>query len=136
MFRITIAGLAFVLATSAVWADIMPVPDVGPPAADIAGLSFMVQDVTVKYPPGYTKNQQVVILTGCAEGTPNCALAKSNHVIGMEVLSANDTYLNPELGMVRQIVDAFQHNKWVTLELYARDGGGNDSVKVRFAGSP
>jgi hypothetical protein len=138
MFRFAIAGLALVLATGSAQADIMPEPDVGPPMADVAGLSFSVQDVTVKYPAGYTKSQQVVILTGCTEGTRNCALAKSKHVIGLEVLSVNDESLHTELGMVRQIVDAFQNNKWVTLELFDRDSGGsyNDTIKVRFAGKP
>ena len=40
----------------------------------------MIQSVEVELGPAngphYSKTQQVVVLTGCADGTPNCALAK------------------------------------------------------------
>ncbi len=133
MSRSVIGCLALLLAGGVASADILPVPDRGPPMADVAGLTFMVQNVSVKFPPGYSKTLQVAVLTGCAEGTPNCRLAKSRRLIGMEVNSANDVSLRPEDGMVRQIVNAFRHNKRVTLELYRR-GAGGEPIEVRFAG--
>jgi hypothetical protein len=133
MSRTATGCLVILLAASAASADILPVPDRGPPMADVAGLTFQVQDVSVRFPPGYSKTLQVAVLTGCADGTPNCRLAKSRGLIGMEVNSANDVSLEPEQGMVRQIVDAFRRSKSVTLELYRR-GAGGEPVKVRFAG--
>jgi hypothetical protein len=133
--RATLACLALILATSSSRADILPEPDRGPPMASTAGLDFAVQSVEVKYPPGYTKMQQVVVLTGCTDGHPNCGLARSKNLIGMEVNTVDDQYLLPENGMVQQIVDAFENKKGdrtVTLELYSRASNNNETIKVSF----
>ena len=133
--RITLACLAFVLAASTARADIAPEPDRGPPMATAGGLDFAVQSVVVKFPPGYTKTLQVAMLVGCTDGHPNCRLARSKNLIGMEVLSVDGESLQPENGMVRQIVDAFERKsdaRAVTLELFSR-GSGSESIKVSFA---
>jgi len=124
-----------VLAVSAAHADILPEPDHGPPMATVAGLDFMIQSVEVKFPPGYTKTAQTVILTGCTHGHVNCRLARSKSLIGMEVVSVDNSSLRPEHGMIQQIADAFARKKGtqkVTLELYARGSEGSP-VKVAFA---
>jgi hypothetical protein len=62
-------------------------------------------------------------------------LARSGNLIGMEVLTVDGEYLQPENGRVQQIVDAFANKsagRSVTLELYSR-GSGNESIKVSFA---
>ena len=133
--RIKLACLALVLATSTSRADILPEPDSGPPMATVAGLDFAVQSVEVRYPPGYTKTQQVVVLTGCTDGHPNCELARSKNLIGMEVNEVDDQYLRPEIGMVQQIVDAFENKsgaKTVTLKLYSRSSDNNETIDVSF----
>lgn len=133
--RIKLVCLALMLVGSTAHADILPEPDRGPPMASTAGLDFAVQSVEVKFPPGYTKTLQVAVLTGCTDGHPNCKLARSRNLIGMEVLTVDDEYLRPENGMVQQIVDAFERKsdaKTVTLELYSR-ASNNESIKVSFA---
>ena len=85
--------------------------------------------------PHYYKTNQIAVLTGCTDGQPNCALAKSKKLIGMEVISVDGQDLRPETGRVRQILDAFANQaagRTVLLELYAR-GSNNQSVKVSFA---
>jgi hypothetical protein len=127
--------LALMLATSTARGDIAPEPDRGPPMASAGGLDFAIQSVEVTFPPGYTKTLPVVMLVGCTDGHPNCKLARSKNLIGMEVLTVDDQYLHPEIGMVQQIVDAFEGKsaaKTVTLELYLR-GSNGDSIKVFFA---
>ena len=83
------AAFAAPLVVSAALADIAPTPDRGPPIGDAGGLTFMVQSVQVEFGPAngphYYKTEQVVVLTGCAEGTPNCALARAKNLVGMEV---------------------------------------------------
>ena len=116
-------------------ADILPPPDQGPPAASAGDLDFAIQSVEVRFPPGYTKSVPVVVLVGCSEGTANCTLARSKNLIGMEVQTVDGDYLRPEIGRIKQIVDAFESQsgaKTVTLELYSR-GSDSQSVKVSFA---
>lgn len=127
--------LAFILAVSAANADILPKPDRGPSMATVAGLDFAIQNVTVKYPPGYTKTLPTVVLTGCTDGHENCRLARSKNLIGMEVLSVDGAGLEPDPGRIQQIIAAFSHGKGtqrVTLELYSRSSAGA-AIMVAFA---
>jgi hypothetical protein len=126
------------LAVSAALADIAPTPDRGPPMGDAGGLSFMVQSVRVEMGPAngphYSKSEQVVVLTGCADGTPNCALARAKNLIGMEVDEVDGRPLRPEIGMVKEILDAFADPKapaTVTLTLYGRAADAQP-VEVAF----
>lgn len=133
--RMKLVCLAFMLAASTAHGDIAPIPDRGPPMATAGGLDFAVQSVEVKFPPGYTKRLQVAMLVGCTDGHPNCRLARSKNLVGMEVLTVDGEYLRHENGMMRQIVDAFERKaaaRTVTLELLSR-GSGNESIKVSFA---
>ena len=133
--RIKLVCLALMLTASTARADILPEPDRGPPMASAGGLDFAIQSVEVKFPPGYTKTLQVAVLTGCTDGHPNCELARSRNLIGMEVLTVDDQYLRPENGMVRQIVDAFERKsdaRTVTLELFSR-ASNSESIKISFA---
>jgi hypothetical protein len=128
------ACCALLLVVAPLRADILPEPDHGPAAASAAGLDFAIQSVSVKFPPGYSKEAQVVVLTDCTDGRPNCKLARSRHLIGMEVVSVDGRDLRPEIGMVQQIINAFatrSGGRTVTLELYSRASGG-PSVKVAF----
>lgn len=127
------------LAVTAAFADIAPTPDRGPPMGDAGGLSFMVQSVQVAFGPAngphYYKTEQVVALTGCAEATPNCALAKKKNLIGMEVSAVDGVELTPEKGMVAQILAAFADAKapaTIALTLYAR-AADSQPVAVTFA---
>jgi hypothetical protein len=113
-----LAGFAVAFATLVVpvaLADIAPTPDRGPPIGDAGGLSFAVQSVQVEFGPAngphYQKTEQVVVLTGCADGTPNCALAKKRNLLGMEVSEVDGAELMPEKGMVREILAAFADSK-------------------------
>ena len=133
--RIKLVCLAFMLAASTARGDIAPEPDRGPPMATAGGLDFAIQSVVVKFPPGYTKTLPVVVLTGCTDEHPNCRLARSRNLIGMEVLTVDGEYLRPENGRGQQIVDAFERKgagRTVTLELYSR-GSESESIKVSFA---
>ncbi len=137
--RIELACFALMLAVSTAGADILPTPDRGPPTGEAGGLSFAVQSVAVEMGPAngpkYKKSQQVVVLTGCVEAQPNCTLAKSKNLIGMEVGSVDGKSLSPAVGMVRQIIDAFADKTapaTITLELYAA-GADSPAVKVDFA---
>jgi hypothetical protein len=127
-----LTALALVLAAASANADILPEPDAGPPMGSAAGLDFMIQDVTTTMPTGYTKSWPVVVLTGCTEGKPNCTLARSRNLIGAEVEDVNGANLEPDKGRVRQIMDAFAHNRSVVLTLYSRASG--TTSKVTFAG--
>ncbi|MGA7710782.1 MAG: hypothetical protein WCA81_02695 [Rhizomicrobium sp.] len=134
--RFAFVCCAFILAAFAARADIAPEPDRGPPMATVAGLDFAVQPVQVEFGPQngphYYKTLQAVVLTGCTDGHPNCRIAKSKRLIGMEVLSVDDASLQPEHGMVQQIIDAFSRSKrTVILELFAR-GSQSEPVKVAF----
>jgi len=133
------AFAAAALAASAALADLAPIPDRGPPIGDAGGLSFMVESVQVEFGPAngphYQKTLQVVALTGCAEGTPNCALAKAKNLIGMEVEAVDGAGLRPEKGMVAQILAAFADPKapaTIKLTLYGR-GADGQPVEVKFA---
>lgn len=133
--RMKLICLALVLTASTARGDITPEPDRGPAMATAAGLEFAVQYASVKFPPGYTKTLQVAVLTGCTQGHPNCKLARSKNLIGMEVLTVDGAYLQPEQGMVQQIVDAFDSKsgaRTVTLELFSR-ASNSESTKVSFA---
>jgi hypothetical protein len=106
---------------------------------DAGGLSFMVQSVQVEFGPAngphYSKTEQVVVLTDCADQTPNCALARAKGVVGMEVSAVDGAELRPENGMVGQILDAFADSKApakVTLTFYARAADAQP-VEVKFA---
>jgi len=133
------AALATPLVVSAALADIAPTPDRGPPMGDAGGLTFMVQSVQVEFGPAngphYSKTEQVVVLTDCADQTPNCALARAKGVVGMEVTDVDGAELRPENGMVGQILDAFADSKApakVTLTFYARAADAQP-VEVKFA---
>lgn len=131
---ISLSCLAALLAGSAAYADITPVPDRGPPTGSAGGLDFAIQSVQSTFPGGYTKTLQVVVLTGCEDGKPNCTLAHSRNLIGMEVDSVNGVSLQPENGMVQQIIDAFaakSNAKTVTLELYSR-AANSAAIAVAF----
>ncbi|MGO4871984.1 MAG: hypothetical protein ACLPGW_15475 [Roseiarcus sp.] len=137
--RIELACFALMLAVSTARGDILPTPDRGPPMGDAGGLSFAVQWVQVQFGPvngpHYQKNEQVVVLTGCVDGQANCSLAKSRNLIGMEVDSVDGESLRPEVGMVRQIMDAFADKAAapkIALELYSRAANG-EPIKVDFA---
>ena len=131
--RVLFVCFALMLSTSAVRADIAPTPDNGPVQVTAAGLKFELQSVEVTMPPGYTKTFEVAVLTGCVEKHPNCAPAHAKKLIGMEVESVNGESLQPEIGQLTQIADAFAHAKGpVKLELYRR-GGDGQTVEVAFA---
>ncbi len=137
--RIELACFALMLAVSTARADILPTPDHGPPMGDAGGLSFAVQSVEVQMGPAngphYQKSEQVVVLVGCDDGRPNCALARSRNLIGMEVGSVDGKSLRPEIGMVRQIMDAFASKSaapTITLELFSR-ASNSAAIKVDFA---
>ena len=126
--------LALLLGTSAVHADILPT-DRGLRSGSAGSLDFSIHSATEKMPTGYYKSVRVVVLDGCIEGQPNCVLARSKNLIGMEVKTVDGQYLRLENGMVRQILDAFANKSGpatVTLELHspAPDGG---TIKVSFA---
>jgi len=91
--RIEMACLALTLAVSTALGDILPTPDRGPPIGEAGGLSFEVRWVEVQFGPvngpHYQKSRQVVVLVGCDDGHPNCALAKSKNLLGMEVGSVD-----------------------------------------------
>jgi hypothetical protein len=133
------AAFAAPLVASVALADIAPTPDRGPPLGDAGGLTFMVQSVQVEFGPAngphYSKTEQGVALTGCAEGTPNCALAKTKNLVGMEVSAVDGVELMPEKGMVAQILAAFADAKapaTIALTLYAR-AADSQPVEVKFA---
>ena len=133
------AALAAIFAVSAALADIAPTPDRGPPAGDAGGLSFAIQSVEFEMGPAngphYTKTRQVAVLTGCADGTPNCALAKKKNLVGMEVSAVDGAALAPEVGMVRQILAAFADPKapaTIALTFYGR-AANSQPVEVKFA---
>lgn len=124
--------LALMLASAGARGDILPRPDAGPPAGSAAGLDFAIQPIAVRM-HGYSKMEPLVVLTGCTEGTPNCALARARHLIGMAVSAADNRPLQPSHGMVRQILDAFAAAGPVSLDLYT-PGSSVEPVKVSFAG--
>ena len=137
--RILAAALAAPLVVSTALADIAPTPDRGPPSGDAGGLTFMVQSVEVEMGPAngphYSKTEQVVVLTGCAEETPNCKLAKTKNLVGMEVSAVDGAELRPEKGMVRQILTAFADSKapaTIALTFYGR-AADSKAVEVKFA---
>ncbi len=137
--RIELACLALMLAVSTARGDILPTPDRGPPMGEAGGLSFAVQSVKVQFGPvngpHYQKSEQVVVLVGCVDGQPNCALARSKNLIGMEVNSVDGKSLRPEIGMVRQIMVAFASKTaapTITLELYSR-AANSEAIQVNFA---
>lgn len=132
--RLKLLCLALLLASPAL-ADIAPPPDQGPPSASVAGLDFAMQTGQVRMPPGYYKTFPIVVLVGCMEGTANCTLAHAKNLIGMEVGTVNGAYLRPEIGRIKQIVDAFTRKsdaKTVTLELYS-PAPDIEPFKVSFA---
>ena len=137
--RIELACLAFLLVVPTAYADILPTPDRGPPSGSAGGLNFAVQWVEFEMGPingpRYSKSAQVVVLVGCVDGQPNCQLARAKNLIGMEVSTVDGKDLQPEKGMVRQIVDAFKRQAaapTVTLELYSRPTN-KGPIKVDFA---
>jgi len=137
--EILAAAFAAPLVASVALADIAPTPDRGPPMGDAGGLTFMVQSVEVEMGPAngphYSKTEQVVVLTGCAEETPNCKLAKTKNLVGMEVVAVDGMGLMPEKGMVRQILDAFADAKTpatIALTLYGRAADAQP-VEIKFA---
>jgi hypothetical protein len=137
--RIEMACLALTLAVSTALGDILPTPDRGPPIGEAGGLSFEVRWVEVQFGPvngmHYQKRLQVVALVGCVDGRPNCALARSKNLIGMEVRSVDGASLRPERGMVRQIMDAFADKAappTIALELYSL-AANSEAIEVAFA---
>ncbi len=132
-------AMASALAASAALADLAPIPDHGPATGAAGGLDFAVQWVEVEMGPAngphYTKNQQIVALTGCDEGAPNCALARSKNLIGLEVDAVDGKPLMPQKGMVQMILDAFADPKapaTITLTLYPRGADGKP-IEIAFA---
>ena len=126
--------LALMLAAGTARADILPERDRGPPMGGAGGLDFAIQAVNVRM-HGYSKTEQRVVLVGCTDGQPNCTLARSRHLIGMEVSTVNDRPLQPRFGMVQEILDAFAptaDSQTVTLEFYS-SGSNNEAIKVSFA---
>lgn len=137
MRRILYLALALA-AAGAARADLLPTPDHGPPVGDAGGLTFSVEWVAIKMPPGYTKNEQVVRLTGCTEGRDNCTLAHAKNLIGMEVQEVDGHGLSPERGMVKEIQDAFARKDGgprVTLTLYGREQD-SPALEVSFKREP
>lgn len=137
--RIPVVAVAAALAASAALADMAPTPDRGPPEGEAGGLSFMIRSVAFQMGPAngprYTKTRQAAVLAGCADGTPNCALAKSKTLIGMEVSAVDGMRLRPQKGMVRQILDAFADAKapaTITLTFYGPAANARP-VEVAFA---
>ncbi len=133
------AAFAAPFVVSAALADIAPTPDRGPPTGDAGGLTFMVQSVQVAFGPAngqhYYKTEQVVVLTGCAKGAPNCAVARAKNLVGMEVTDVDGAELMTEKGMVRQILDAFANSKapaTIALTFYGR-AADSKPVEVTFA---
>ncbi len=95
--RIGLACLALMLAVSTARGDSAP-PIPPPPMRGAAGgLIF-----ETRYESGWL----VVILVGCDDGRPNCALARSKHLLGMEVLAVDGEELWPEEEMVSRIMAA------------------------------
>ena len=136
---IALVCFALTLAATAAQGDILPPPDHGPPIGEAGGLSFAVQSVQVEFGPAngphYQKTEQVVVLTGCAEGAPNCALAKSKALIGMEVAAVDGAGLRLDVGMVRQIMNAFADKAapaTIALQFYAR-AANSQPITVEFA---
>ncbi len=142
-------SLVLLMATAA-RADLLPTPDRGPRSGSAGGLDFSIHSVSVQMRPtqflgspdskgfriipGYSKTVEVVVLDGCIDGQPNCTLAHSRNLIGMEVETVDGQYLRPETGMVRHILDAFANKKagaTVLLELYFR--ASRETLKVSFA---
>jgi hypothetical protein len=104
--------------------DIPPPVDVGPRAGSAGGLNFAIHSVGVMMPRGFERHFDVVVLVGCIEGKPNCVLAQSRNLIGMEVNSVDNQELQPRLGQVQQVIDAFTRKAdatTITLELYSRE---------------
>lgn len=137
--RIGLPCLALMLTVSIARADILPTPDRGPPMGSAGGLDFAIQSIKVEMGPvngpHYSKTAQIAVLVGCTDGQPNCELAKSRHLIGMEVLTVDGQNLRREKGMVQQIIDAFAREgatRMVTLELFSR-GSQNEPIKISFA---
>jgi hypothetical protein len=139
--RLGCLAAAFIapLAVSAALADIAPTPDRGPPIGDVGGLTFMIQAIQVEMGPAngprYSKTEQVAVLTDCAKGAPNCALARAKNLVGMEVSAVDGAELRPEIGMVRQILDAFADPKapaTIVLTFYA-SAADSQPVEVTFA---
>lgn len=136
---IELACLALLTAVSVACADIPPPPDRGPLTGSAGGLDFAIQSVEVDFAPvggpHYQKSERVVVLVGCTDGQPNCALARSKNLIGMEVDTVDGADLQPQKGMVQQIIDAFARQgaaPTVTLELYSRASNGTP-ISVAFA---
>lgn len=134
-----VAAVASTLLAGAAFADIAPTPDRGPPMGEAGGLSFMVQSVEVEMGPAngphYKKTAQVVVLTGCAEGTSNCALAQAKNLVGMEVAAVDGVQLLTWKGMIKQILDAFaapQAPATIALTFYAR-AADSKPIEVKFA---
>jgi hypothetical protein len=132
-------ALAAALLASSALADIAPTPDRGPPTGDAGGLSFAVQSVQVEMGPAngphYSKTEQVVVLTGCADGAPNCALAKAKNLVGMEVDEVDGKALRPEIGMVKQILAAFADSQapaTIALTFYG-SAADSPAVEATFA---
>ena len=127
--RFMLVCFVFILTAFTARADEAPIPDHGPPMATVAGLEFAVQSVWLQSSNWmqHSHSLQVVVLTGCTDGHPNCRLAKSKNLIGMEVDSVDDAELQTEHGMVQQFIDAFANKtgkQTVTLELFSRAPDG------------
>ncbi len=76
-----------------------------------------------------------VILGGCLDGRPNCALARSQNLLGMEVVAVDGVAVAREGAFVRQILRAFADEAaapTITLEFHSRPPNSR-SVHVEFA---
>ena len=139
MHRMVFVCAALMLAASTARADLLPAPNRGPSAGRAGGLDFKVEWMEFEMGPVggpyYRKRRQIVVLSGCADGHPNCTLARSRNLLGMEVRAVDGTDLQPQKGMVQQILDAFASKsgaRRVTLELVAR-APKSEPIEVAFA---
>jgi hypothetical protein len=85
--------------------------------------------------PHDQKTEQVAVLTGCADGTPNRTLAKQRSLVGMEASAVDGAELMPAKGMVAEILAAFGDPKapaTIALTFCSRAADG-PAVKVKFA---
>ncbi len=125
--RIEWACLALMLAVSTARGDSAPSFEdlYGPPIGDAGGLMFELD----------LDGPLAVTLGGCVDGQPNCALARSRNLLGMEVVAVDGVELRPEGGFVRQIMRAFADEAagpTITLELRSRTANG-EPIHVDFA---